>query len=138
MKVKTLQIRLSNDIIEYDLDDYLKTEKYKIENTFATLQVDSQGAYWEVLIFYSHNNQINDSVGSKDGLYKDLKEWTEKKAAQMGISVENVEMASRVYFFAKDYKEYNEMSDFLKTRNYGKKKFQDFGTEILEIFRKYQ
>jgi hypothetical protein len=138
MKVKTLQIRVSNDTKEYDLDDYLKTEKYKIENTFATLQIDSQGAFWEVLVFYSFNNPTNEFIGSKEELYKDLKEWTEKKATQLGISIESVEMVSKVFLFAKDFKEYNDMSDFLLTRNYGKKKFQEFGIEILEIFRKYQ
>ena len=56
----------------------------------------------------------------------------------MGISIESVEMVSKVFLFAKDFKEYNDMSDFLLTRNYGKKKFQEFGIEILEIFRKYQ
>ena len=84
MKVKTLQIRVSNDTKEYDLDDYLKTEKYKIENTFATLQIDSQGAFWEVLVFYSFNNPTNEFIGSKEELYKDLKEWTEKKSYTIG------------------------------------------------------
>lgn len=138
MKIKTIKIRVEGDAKDYDLDDFLKTENYSVKQAFASLQNDEDGKFWEVLVFYDFNSNqmVNRSIKSE--LYEELKFWVERKAKDFGITLQDVEERSRVYEFAKDYLDYTLKADFLTHRNYGSKKFNDYGKEILEIFRKYQ
>jgi len=138
MKIKTIKIRIDENSNEFDLDDILLSENYTVKNTFASIQKDEVGSYWEILIFYDlESNQItNRSIKSE--LYQELKVWVKKKAKDGGVTEAEVEEKSKVYEFAKDYLNYTLKADFLMHRNYGSKKFNDYGKEIMEIFRKYQ
>lgn len=141
MKIKTIQIRIEKNAKEQDLDDYLRSENYTIENTFASLKEDDEGSFWEVLILYKeslHIQRENKSKGSKEDMYDELVNWVEKKAIEMGKNVEYIENTSRVYQIAEDYTYFYTQADFLKLRNYGEKKFKTYGKDILEIFRRYR
>lgn len=138
MKIKTIRIRIDENSNEFDLDDFLLLENYTVRNTFGSIINDESGSYWEILIFYDlQSNQITDR-GIKSELYEELNIWVKKKAKDVGVTAEEIEEKSKVYEFAKDYFNYTSKADFLIHRNFGPKRFKDYGREIMEIFRKYQ
>lgn len=138
MKIKTIRIRIEENSKELDLDDFLLSENYTVRNTFASIVNDEIGSYWEVLIIYDLESIQSVNRGIKSELYEELNTWVKKKAKDIGMTVEEVEEKSKVYEFAKDYFNYTSKADFLVQRNYGPKRFKDYGREIMEIFRKYQ
>ena len=137
MKVKTIRLKIENDIQDYNVTDFDITNATLYDKIAHVVQ-EADGLYWHVMIFYqpSYTSTVikETKVKYRDEIESEISKYFEQ--CQPSTRVRN-----GIYQSISQYKEITTREDFRRVKNIGSSSIQEYPEifdEVLKIFDKYR
>lgn len=135
MKIKTIRIKIEDDIQEFNVTDFEITNATLYDKIAHVVQ-EADGLYWHVMIFYQPNSNITgiNNLQTVDIIRREVAVYLEQ--TKPSIRVRNGIFSSIVR-----YEEIKTREDFRRVKQIGYGSinlFPEIFDEVLKIFDKYR
>jgi len=151
MKIKVLQIRLSNPNMIHDQDEInLFFESVLVKKTSCQLISDEKEKYWSIIIFYDHKNSSEPKQSKTDKIsftmdtalteiekkiFDAFKIWRQSKANELGLPsymiCSNTELITLVKVKP------DSIEGLARIKGFGEQKIAKYGDDIIALLNSF-